>query len=105
VYNSCRVKTIYIVASLVMDNPTLLLLLLGSATHVFYVPLVMTSCLGQLRCEERESSHRLGGFGRCVLDRESGMPGWPEFGVWEMICLMMRMHRKPQLFLELLLYP
>jgi hypothetical protein len=57
-----------------MDNPTLLLLLLASVTHDFYLPLEMTSCQGQLKCEERESSHRLGGFGRCVLDRESGMP-------------------------------
>jgi hypothetical protein len=80
-----------------MDNPTLLLLLLGSITHIFYLPLVMSSCLGQLRCEERESSHRLGGFGRCVLDWESGIPEWPEFGVWKMMYLMMRMHRKPQL--------
>jgi hypothetical protein len=90
-------KTIRIAASSVMDNPTLLLLLLGSITHIFYLPLVMTSCLGQLRCEERESSHRLGGFGRYVLDRESGMPEWPEFGVWKMTCLFLCMHRKPQL--------
>jgi hypothetical protein len=38
----------------------------------------MTSCQGQLRCEERESSHQLGGFERCVLDRESGMQEGPE---------------------------
>jgi hypothetical protein len=43
----------------------------------------MTSCLGQLRCEEKEFSHRLGDFGRCVLDRESGMPEGPEFEVGE----------------------
>jgi hypothetical protein len=30
---------------------------------------VMTSCLGQLRCEEWKFSHRLGGFARCVLNR------------------------------------
>jgi hypothetical protein len=78
-----------------MDNPTLLLLLLDSVTHVFYLPLAMTSCLGRLRYEERESSHH--GFGRCVLGRESGMPQWPEFGVWKMIYLMMRMYRKSQL--------
>jgi hypothetical protein len=54
----------------------------------------MTSCLGQLRYEELESSHRLGGFGRCVLDREPGMPEWSEFGVWKMIYSMMRMYRK-----------
>jgi hypothetical protein len=33
---------------------------------IFYLPLVMNSFLGQLRCEEREFLHRLGGFGRCV---------------------------------------
>jgi hypothetical protein len=66
-----------------MDNPTLLLLLLVSATHNFCLPLEMTSCLGQLRCEEKEFSHRLGDFGRCVLDRESGMPEGPEFEVGE----------------------
>jgi hypothetical protein len=49
----------------------------------------MTFCLGQLRCEEREFSHRLGGFGRCVLKQESGMPKWPEFGVWMRIYLVM----------------
>jgi hypothetical protein len=70
-----------------MDNPTLLLLLLVSVTHAFYLPPVMTSCLGQLRCEKWEFSHRLGGFGRCVLDRESEMPEWLEFGVWMMIYL------------------
>jgi hypothetical protein len=94
-YNPCKVKTICIAVSSVMDNPTLLLVLLGSVTHDFYLPLVMTSCLGQLRCEERESSHRFGGFGRCVFDRESGMLEWPEFGVWKMICLFLRLHRKP----------
>jgi hypothetical protein len=56
------VKTIRIAAFSVMDNPTLLLLLLVSVTHAFYLPLVMTSCLGQLRCEEWDFSHRLGGF-------------------------------------------
>jgi hypothetical protein len=56
----------------------------------------MTSCLGQLRCEEWEFSHRLGGFGRCVLDRESRVPERPEFGVWMMMIYLMilRMHRK-----------
>jgi hypothetical protein len=34
-----------------------------------------------LRCEEREFSYRLGGFGKCVLDRESGMPEGPEIEV------------------------
>jgi hypothetical protein len=87
VYNPCRVKTIRIAAFSIMDNPTLLLLLLVSVTHLFYLPLVMTSCLGQLWCEEWEFSHRLGGFGRCVLDQESGMLEWPEFGVWMMIYL------------------
>jgi hypothetical protein len=67
VYNPCRVKTIRIATSSVMDNPTLLLLLLVSDTHDFYLPLEMTSYLWQLRCEERESSHQLGGFGRCVV--------------------------------------
>jgi hypothetical protein len=81
VYNPCRVKTIRIAASSVMDNPTLLLLLSVSDTHDFYLPLEMTSCLGQLRCKGRESSHRLGGFGRCVLDRESEMLERPEFKV------------------------
>jgi hypothetical protein len=81
VYNPCRVKTIRITASSVMDNPSHLLLILDSVTHVFYIPLVVTSCLRQLRCEERESSYRFGGFGRYVLDQESGMPKWPEFGV------------------------
>jgi hypothetical protein len=83
VYNPCRVKTIRIAVSSVMDNPTLLLLLLVSVTHYFYLPLEMTSCLGQFRCEEMESSHRLGGFERCVLDWESGMPERPELGVWD----------------------
>jgi hypothetical protein len=55
VCNPYRVKTICIAAFSIMDNPTLLLLLLDSVTHIFYLPLVMTSCLGQLRCEERES--------------------------------------------------
>jgi hypothetical protein len=41
----------------------------------------MTSCLGQLRCEEKEFSHRLGGFGRCVLDWSPEMPERPEFEV------------------------
>jgi hypothetical protein len=81
--NPCRVKTIRIATSSVMNNPTLLLLLLVSDTHDFYLPLEITSCLGQLRCEERESSDRLGDFGRCVLDWESRMPEWPEFGIWK----------------------
>jgi hypothetical protein len=70
VYNPCRVKTTRIAVFSIMDNPTFLLLLLVSVT----LDLVMTSCLGQLRCEEWEFSYRLGGFGRCVLNRESGMP-------------------------------
>jgi hypothetical protein len=80
-----------------MDNPTLLLLLLVSDTQDFDLPLEMTSYLGQLRCEERESSHRFGGFGRCVLDRESGMPERPEFGVWMTLYKLLCMNRKPQL--------
>jgi hypothetical protein len=66
VYNPCRVETIRIAASSVMDIPTPLLLLLVSVTHDFYLPLEYCPARGQLRCEERESSHRLGGFGRCV---------------------------------------
>jgi hypothetical protein len=62
VYNPWRVKTIRIAASSVMDNPTLLLLLFVSVTHVFYLSLLMTTCLGQLRCKEWEFSHRLGGY-------------------------------------------
>jgi hypothetical protein len=84
VYNPYSVKTIRIAASSIMDNPTLptlLLLLLISDTHDFYLPLEMTSFLRQLRCEERESSHRLDGFGRCVMGRESGMPEGSEFEV------------------------
>jgi hypothetical protein len=55
-----------IAASSVIDNPTLLLLLLASDTHDFYLPLEVTCCLGQLRCEEKESSHRFGGLeGMC----------------------------------------
>jgi hypothetical protein len=72
-----------------MYNPTLLLLLLVSVTHVFYLPLVTTLCLGQLRCEEWEFSHQLGGVGRCeCVNRESGMLEWPEFGVWMMIYIL-----------------
>jgi hypothetical protein len=100
VYNPRRVKTICIAASSVMDNPTLLLLFLVSDTQDFYLPLEMTSCLGQLRCEGREPSHRLGGFGRWVLDREFGMPKGPEFEVGRSYILkyrLWRMHRKPQL--------
>jgi hypothetical protein len=66
VYNPCRVKTIRIAASSVMDIPTPLLLLLVSVTLDLYLPLEHCPARGQLRCEERESSHRLGGFGRCV---------------------------------------
>jgi hypothetical protein len=56
---------------------------------------VDTSCLGQLRCEEWEFSHRLDGFGRCVFDRESGVPDWPESEVvWLDILLMLLVHRK-----------
>jgi hypothetical protein len=95
VYNPCRVKTIRIAVSSVMDNPTLLLLLLDSDTHDFYLPLEITSCLGQLRCKDREFSYRLGGFGRRVLDRESGMPERPEFRVWKKLYVLLRMHRKP----------
>jgi hypothetical protein len=92
-----------------MDNPTLLLLLLVSDTHDFYLPLEMISYQGQLRCEEKESSHQLDGFERCVLDRESGMPEEPEFKVGRsyiyiyiyiyiyMCVCVLRMHRKPQL--------
>jgi hypothetical protein len=97
-YNSYRVKTIRTATSLVMDIPTLLLLLLGSITHIFYLALAMTSYLGQLRCGERESSYRLGGFKRCVLNRESRMLEWPKFGVWKIIYLLLRMHRKPYLY-------
>jgi hypothetical protein len=61
VYNPCRVKTIRIAASLVMDIPTPLLLLLVSVTHDFYIPLELLPARGQLRCEEREFSHQLGG--------------------------------------------
>jgi hypothetical protein len=39
VYNPCRVKTICIAASSVMDIPTPLLLLLDSVTQDFYLPL------------------------------------------------------------------
>jgi hypothetical protein len=91
-YNPCRVKTIRIATSSVMDNPTLLFLLLVSDTHDFYLPLEMISCLGQLRCEERESSHRLGGFGKCVLDRESRMPEGPEFELEEVIYINVVAH-------------
>jgi hypothetical protein len=96
VYKPCRVKTICITASSVMDNPTLLLLLLVSVTYAFYFPLVMTTYLGQLRCEEWEFPHRLGCFGRSVLDRESRVPERPKFGVWMMMIyfMMLRMHRK-----------
>jgi hypothetical protein len=82
-----------------MDNRTLLLLLLVSVTHDFYLPLEMTSCQGQLKYEERDSSHQLGGFGRCVLDRESGMSEEPKLKLEEIIYLYMllRMYRKPQL--------
>jgi hypothetical protein len=67
VYNPCRVKTIRIAASSVMDNPTPLLLLLVSVTHKFYLPLEYCPARGQLRYEERESSHRRGGFWKvCV---------------------------------------
>jgi hypothetical protein len=63
-----------------MDIPTPLLLLLVSVTHDFYLPLEYYPAEGQLRCEERESSHRLGGLeGAC--DRESGMPEEPELGM------------------------
>jgi hypothetical protein len=81
-YNPCRVKTIRIVTFSVMHNPTLLLLLLDSVTHIFYLPLVVTSCLGQSRCEEREFLHRLGGFERCVWTGSSGCRNGPslEFG-------------------------
>jgi hypothetical protein len=57
VYNPCRVKTISIAVSSFMNNPTLLLLLLVSATHAFYLPLVVTFCIGQLRHEGWEFSH------------------------------------------------
>jgi hypothetical protein len=60
--NPCRVKSIRIAASSVMDNPTLLLLLLVSVTLDFHLPLEWLPARGQLRCEERESSHRLGGL-------------------------------------------
>jgi hypothetical protein len=43
-----------------MDIPTLLLLLLVSVTLDFHLPLEWRPAMGQLRCEERESSHRLG---------------------------------------------
>jgi hypothetical protein len=79
-----------------MNN--LLLLLLGSVTHIFYLPLVITSYLGA--AEVRGAgvlAPIFRGFGRCVLDRKSGMPEWSEFGVWKMTYLMMRMHRKFQL--------
>jgi hypothetical protein len=35
VYNPCRVKTIRIAASSIMDNPTLLLLLLGGENYTY----------------------------------------------------------------------
>jgi hypothetical protein len=56
----------------------------------------MTTYLGQLRCEEWEFPHRLGCFGRSVLDRESRVPERPKFGVWMMMIyfMMLRMHRK-----------
>jgi hypothetical protein len=62
VYNPCRVKTIRIAVSSVMDIPTPLLLLLVSVTYEFYLPLERLPARGQLRCEEREFSHRLGGL-------------------------------------------
>jgi hypothetical protein len=81
VYNPFRVKTIRIATSSIMDNPTLLLVLLVSVTHTFYLPLVVTSCLGQLRFEEWEFSHQLGGFGRCELDWESGVLECPSMEI------------------------
>jgi hypothetical protein len=42
---------------------------------------------GQLMCEEWKFLHQLGGFERCVLDREFGMLEWPEFKGWMMIYL------------------
>jgi hypothetical protein len=80
VYNPCRVKTIRIAASSVMDIRTPLLLLLVSVTHDFYLPLEYLPARGQLRCKERESSHRLGVL-EGVRDRESGMPEEPESGM------------------------
>jgi hypothetical protein len=92
-------KTVRIAASSVIDNPTLSLLLLVSDTHNFYLPLEMTSCQGLLRCEQRESSHQLHGFRRCVLDRKFGMPEGPESKLEEIIYLYMllHMHTKSQL--------
>jgi hypothetical protein len=74
VYNPCRVKTIRIAASSVIDIPTPLLLLLVSVTLEFYLPLDYFPARGQLRCEGRESSQG-------VCDRESGMPEEPESGM------------------------
>jgi hypothetical protein len=48
--------------------------------------------MGQLRCEEREFSYRLGGWKVCV-DRKSGMPEGPGSRMEEDV------HRKPQLYL------
>jgi hypothetical protein len=60
----------------------------------------MISYRGQLRCKERESSHRLGGFWRVCIDWESGVLEGPESGMEEdmytYICCCM--HRKPQLY-------
>jgi hypothetical protein len=67
-YNHCRVKTIRTATSSVVDNSTLLLLLLVSVTHAFCLPLVINSCLGQLRCEKWEFSYRLSGFWKVCVD-------------------------------------
>ena len=44
----------------------------------FYLPLVVTSCLGQLRCEEWKFSHLFDGLEGG--DQELRMPGRPESG-------------------------
>jgi hypothetical protein len=74
-----------------MDNSTLLLLLLVSDAHDFYLSLEMTSCLGQLRYEERDfwkvcvgPGVRNAGKVRVQIGRSY-------------IYMLLRMHRKPQL--------